>query len=179
MAELPSTQLWTGRAVFLALGIGIIFLQLVPLSMEPVRWAPPDYLLALVAVWAIRRPDYAPLLAVVGLMLLADLLFQRPPGLWAALVVIMSEMLRARAKRLRNVALAAEWATAAVAIIITNVMYRIILVFVMVPLAPLGLTLIQLVMTIAIYPVVAIAAHLVFGVTRPAPGAVDSLGHRL
>ncbi|MEP4639809.1 MAG: hypothetical protein ABJZ83_15675, partial [Yoonia sp.] len=57
--------------------------------------------------------------------------------------------------------------------------YRVSLTIVMTPQPPLGLTLIQMVMTIAIYPLVVVIAHFIFGVSRPAPGQTDSLGHRL
>ena len=40
-----------------------------------------------------------PPLAVAAVVLLADLMFQRPPGLWAALVLAMTEMPARRAQR--------------------------------------------------------------------------------
>jgi rod shape-determining protein MreD len=47
------------------------------------------------------------------------------------------------------------------------------------PQQPLALTLIEMIMTIAFFPVVIAIAQFVFGVTRPALGEVDSRGHRL
>lgn len=179
MAEAPSTTVWFGRAVFLALALVLIFLQLVPLNLEPGGWAPPDLLLAVTVAWVARRPDYAPFIVIAVLFLLTDLLFQRPPGLWSALVIILTEVLRTRAARIRNMPLLLEWGSVAVGIIAITIVNRIVLAIVMMPQAPLGLTLIQMLMTIAVYPVVVIVAHFLFGVSRPAPGAVDSLGHRL
>jgi hypothetical protein len=46
----------------------------------------------------------------------------------------------------------------------------------MTPQAPLGLTLIQLILTIALYPVVAGVAHVALGLRAPAQGEVDALG---
>jgi rod shape-determining protein MreD len=37
----------------------------------------------------------------------------------------------------------------------------------------------QLILTIALYPIIAGVAHLALGLRRPAQGEVDSLGHRL
>ncbi len=179
MAETPTTTLWLGRAVFLGIALVLIFSQLVPLNLEPGGWAPPDLLLAVTLAWAARRPDFAPFIVIAALFLLTDLLFQRPPGLWAALVLILTEVLRARAKRIRDIPLLLEWGSVAVGILAITVVNRIVLAIVMMPQAPLGLTLIQMLMTIAVYPVVVIVAHVLFGVSRPAPGAVDSLGHRL
>ncbi len=179
MAETPTTTLWLGRAMFLCLCLLLIFLQLVPLNLEPGGWAAPDLLLAVTVAWIARRPDFAPFIVIAVLYLLTDLLFQRPPGLWAALVLILTEVLRARATRIRNVPLMLEWGSVAVGIVAITIINRTVLAIVMMPQAPLGLTLIQMLMTIAVYPVVVIVAHYLFGVARPAPGAVDSLGHRL
>ncbi len=179
MAETPTTTLWLGRAVFLGLSLLIIFMQLVPLNLEPGGWTAPDLLLALTVAWIARRPDYAPFYVIAALYLLTDLLFQRPPGLWAALVLIMTEVLRGRAKRIRDMPILLEWGSVAVGIVAITVANRVVLAIVMMPQAPLGLTLIQMLTTIAVYPLVVLVAHFIFGVSRTAPGAVDSLGHRL
>ena len=114
-----------------------------------------------------------------AVFLLTDLLFQRPPGLWAALVVVLTETLRSRSRGLRNVPLVLEWGTVAFGIVAITLANRLVLAIMLTPQAPLTLTLIQMVMTIMIYPVVVLVAQVLFGLTRPAPGQVDSLGHRL
>jgi rod shape-determining protein MreD len=179
MADTPTTQIWMGRVVFSLIMIGIIFVQLLPLDTRPDSWAAPDLMLTVALAWTTRRPDFAPVFLVAGLFLLADLLFQRPPGLWTGLMVIMTEVFRARARRIRNVPLMLEWGSVAAGVVAVTLVYRISLTIVMTPQPPLGLTLIQMVMTIAIYPLVVGIAHFIFGVARPAPGQTDSLGHRL
>lgn len=179
MAESPAATLWTGRVVYLALATIVIFIQLLPLDTAPPGFAGPDILLALTLAWVARRPAYVPVGVVVVVFLLTDLLFQRPPGLWAALVVMLVEAVRSRSRGLRNVPLALEWGTVAAGIVAITLTNRLILIVVMTPQAPLTLTLIQMVMTIAIYPVVVGMGHFFFGLTRPAPGQVDSRGHRL
>ena len=42
----------------------------------------PDLLIAFAFAWSLRRPEYVPSLLLALLFLLADLLLQRPPGLW-------------------------------------------------------------------------------------------------
>ncbi len=179
MAENPTARVWIGRAVYLALALAIIFVQLMPLDTAPPGWAPPDLLLALTLAWVARRPEFLPFSVVFCVFLLTDLLFQRPPGLWAALVVILTEAVRSRSRGLRNVPLALEWGTVATGIVAITLANRLVLAVVMTPQAPLTLTLTQMVLTILIYPVVVGVAQLLFGLTRPAPGQVDSLGHRL
>ncbi|MCF7699235.1 rod shape-determining protein MreD [Loktanella sp. M215] len=179
MVDSPASTLWTGRVVYLALATIVVFIQLLPLDTSPPGFAGPDVLLALTLAWVARRPAYVPFGVVVAVFLLTDLLFQRPPGLWAALVVILTEAVRSRSRGLRNVPLALEWGTVTVGIVAITLANRLVLIVVMTPQAPLTLTLIQMVMTIAIYPVVVGVGHFFFGLTRPAPGQVDSRGHRL
>ncbi len=179
MAETPNMQIWIGRAVYVGICILLIFLQLMPLDARPeiIPW--PDLLLLVTLVWVARRPDYTPVIAIAALFFLTDLLLQRPPGLWTALVIILTESLRKRANQLRNAPAALEWGSIALGIVAITLAYRAILFVAFTPAPPLGLTLIQMVITILSYPVVAILAHYLFGVSRPTPGAIDSLGHRL
>jgi len=91
----------------------------------------------------------------------------------------LTETLRKRAANIRNMPIGLEWGSVTVGLIAITLVYRIVLSVVLLPQDPLGLTLIQMGMTIAFYPLVAVLAHLIFGVSRPAPGQVNSLGHRL
>lgn len=179
MAELPRTRIWIARATFLALAFGILFVQFLPMQTVPKPWAPPDVLLALTLAWVIRRPDYLPVTVVAATFLLADLLLHRPPGLYAAMILVATEMLRARSREFRAATFATEWAAVAAAVLGLMVAYRIASAVVAVPQAPLLLALSQAMLTVAIYPVVALICQILFGISRPAPGAVDSLGHRL
>ena len=179
MAEAPNMRLWVGRAIYVTIGLILIFFSLLPLDAQPDVLPWPDLLILSTLVWVARRPDYTPVLAIGFLFFLTDLLFQRPPGLWTALVILLTESIRKRAIQLRNAPVLLEWGTIALGIVAITLAYRAILFMALTPTAPLGLTLLQLIMTIACYPVVGILAHYVFGVDRPAPGATDSLGHRL
>ena len=179
MADAPNMQVWTGRAIFLGLCLFLIFVQLLPLDARPETVPWPDLLLLATLVWVARRPDYVPVLVIGVVFFLTDLLFQRPPGLWTALVLLATEAIRARALRLRSAPLVIEWGTIAGAILIITFAYRMVLLIALSPTPPLGLTLLQMIMTLLAYPVVALFAHYMFRVSRPAPGAVDSLGHRL
>lgn len=179
MADNPAARIWTGRAAYLVVAMAIVFVQLLPLDTAPPRWAPPDLLLAVTLAWVARRPEFLPFPVVFAVFLLADLLFQRPPGLWAALVLILTETVRSRSRGLRSVPLALEWGTISVGIVAITLANRLVLAIVMTPQVPLTLTMIQMVLTIVIYPLVVFVAQVLFGLTRPAPGQVDSLGHRL
>jgi len=156
-----------------------VVVQLVPLDMRPAIWAAPDLLLVVTLVWVARRPDYLPVLVIALIFLTADLLFQRPPGLFAGLVVILTETLRKRSHGMRTMPLALEWGTIAFGVVAITLANRLVLAVTMTPQAPLGLTLIQMIATILAYPVVVLVAHLFFGVSRPAPGELDGRGQRI
>ncbi|MEO1641064.1 MAG: rod shape-determining protein MreD [Pseudomonadota bacterium] len=179
MAERADSRIWGHRFAFLALAFLILAAQLVPLNFRPSGFAGPDVLLAATLVWVIRKPAFLPVLAVAAVYLLADLILLRPPGLWAALVVLLTEVLRRQHRELRNLPLLAEWGTVAVGIVVISVAYRLILALVLAPLPPLGLTIMQAAATIVVYPLVVLVAHYIFGVRRVAPGEVGARGQRL
>ncbi|MEJ6478349.1 MAG: rod shape-determining protein MreD [Paracoccaceae bacterium] len=179
MVESPTTRVWIGRALFVGLTFAIIFVRLLPLETLPRSFGFPDAMLCLALTWTVRRPDYVPALLIAALFLLADMLFHRPPGLWTALVLVLTETLRARSSGLRSMHFTAEWATVAAGIVVITLVYSASLTVVMVARPPLSLALTQMVTTILFYPIVVGLSHVIFGVSRPPVGAVDPRGHRL
>lgn len=179
MAERADARTWMNRGIFLLLAFVIIVAQLVPLDMQPIGWAPPDLLLVITLVWVARKPRYLPVLVIGLLFLAADFLFQRPPGLWAALVVILTETIRRQNREFRQMPIMVEWSTITIGIVAITILNRLALAITMVPQAPLGLTLIQMIGTILIYPLVVLVAHFVFGVSRSTPGEIGSRGQRI
>ncbi|MGR3322808.1 MAG: rod shape-determining protein MreD [Pseudooceanicola sp.] len=169
-------RLWSMRALFVGLGIAVIFVGLIPLETTPRRWAGPDVLLVLACVFTLRRPDFAPAIAVGLLFLLADLMFQRPPGAMAALVVLACEWLKGQTRAMRELPFPAEWLAASIAMAAVVIGYRVVLTVVFTPLPPLTLSLIQLVASVIAYPVVALACVLLFGLRKRVPGAMDGMG---
>lgn len=170
---------WSVRVAYLVLAFLFLAAPLLPLNTVPHAYGSPDLLLAVTAVWAARRPDLLPVLVVMGVFLMADFLFQRPPGLYTALVLLMTESLRRRSVRLRRGAFVVEWMTVALGIAAVGLAHHAILGIFGTPLAPIRFTLVQIVLTIVLYPVIAGIAHLALGLRRPAQGEVDALGHRL
>ena len=170
---------WLMRSLYVLVCMLLLFIQLLPLDTVPKVWAAPELMLAVTFAWVLRRPEFAPATLIAAIFLLADLLLQRPPGLWAALVLIGGETLRARAPGLRDLTFPVEWLTVATTLVIMTLGYRVILGLTVVDQAPLGLSLIQLVMTMIAYPVVVLVTQTIFGVRKLAPGDVDTMGHRI
>ncbi len=161
-----ASQLWSKRGLYLCLAALILFLHLLPLNTKPDRWPFPDLLIALTFAWVLRRPEFVPTLLVALVMLMADLLLQRPPGLLAALVVLGAAYLRSAAFGLRDSGFVGEWSTVAVVITAVFMLNRIILAILSVQQAALGPVVIQVVLTIAIYPLIVLLSQNGFGVRR-------------
>ncbi len=200
---------WIGQLIFAGLSLFIIFTHLIPLEtappsfggvslqpvqqrgsslaaggevenfFDPARWIAPDLLILLACVWVVRRPSFAPVWMIAVIFLLADMLFQRPPGLWTALTLFLTEVLRRRSRSMRTLPFMLEWGTVTVGITTISVVYWFTLSMVMVPQAQVGLALLQLCLTLIAYPAVVFVSYALFGVSRAAPGEVDALGHQL
>lgn len=170
MAERGTLHRSLMRALYAVLAVLLVFLHLLPVDMLPPGWVGPDLLVALTFAWAVRRPDYVPLLLVATIVLATDLLFQRPPGLWAALVVLGCAALRDRAHALRDPSFVSEWLAVASTLVAITLGYRLVLTVFLVDQAPLGLSAMQLLSTVLAYPLVALVSHVVLGVRKAAPG---------
>ncbi|MEW9921217.1 rod shape-determining protein MreD [Marimonas sp. MJW-29] len=179
MNDLSQTRLWLMRASFLVLTLFILFFHLLPLESTPRRWAGPDILLCFALAWSMRRPEYVPAPILASAFLLADLLLQRPPGLWAMLALIGCENLKSRARGLRDANFAAEWITVGLIMIAITFSYRIALAIALVELPSLTLSLSELGMTILAYPAVVAITHFAMGVRKAAAGELDALGNRV
>lgn len=178
MAELSPTRLILMRGLYVVLSLALIFLHLLPLDTAPRRWAGPDLLVALTFAWTMLRPDHVPVLSVAVVMLLADLVFQRPPGLMAALVLLGVEYLRNRAVTHRGAGFAREWVTVALVMAALFAADRVALTVLDVPRAQLGLGVMRTGLTIAIYPFVVLFCRTVLGLRRPQPGETLATGTR-
>ena len=178
MAEMPDSRRLLMRLVFVGLALAIMFFHLLPLSTSAPVWAPPDLLVALIFAWSLRRPDYVPIVTVAVVMLLADLMFQRPPGLMAFLVVAGCEYLRQRAAAMHEASFAGEWLAVSLTLVAITVGNRMVLALLAVKQAQLGLTLMQMLLTIAIYPLAVMFSQSVLGVRKPTPGDAAALGAR-
>ncbi len=176
MAELTATNRWTMRLVFLGLMALIVFMHLLPLNPGPGRFPGPDILVLVTFAWVLRREEYVPIWLIAALFLLADFLFMRPPGLWAAIVVLASETLRSRAPQLRDQSILVEWLTVAATITAMFLAYSIILAIFFVEQPGLGLTIIRLIATILVYPLVVALSARSMGVRKMVGGETDQFG---
>lgn len=178
MANTPPSQVWIMRLAYIGLCLLVILLHLLPLDTVPRLWAPPDWLMVFTFAWALRRPDYVPILSIALVFLTADLLFQRPPGLMAALMLIGTEYLRLHFAGLRDASFVGEWVAVCVMVLAIMITNRLTLAVLGSYVAPLGPTLIQTLLTMLAYPLAVLGTRLIMGVRRPAAGDSDRMGAR-
>lgn len=178
MAEQTANRPFSYWALYAGLGILVVFIQLLPLETTPRRWAAPDYMMCLAYAWVLRRPDAVPALLVATLILLGDFLFQRPPGLWAAFVLIGLEVLRSRAIFMRGGTFLLEWFTVIVVMGLVVMAHRLALLIFLIEPAPASLDASLFLSTAFAYPLIVAASHFLFGVRKAAPGEYDPVEAR-
>ncbi|MEM9349059.1 MAG: rod shape-determining protein MreD [Pseudomonadota bacterium] len=167
------------RGLYAVTGVLILFIQLLPLETVPRGWVAPDFILCITMVWVARRPDLAPVWLIAAMFLLTDLLLQRPPGLWSALALVATEVLRTRTSDLKDTTFAFEWALVS-AIIVCFYLALTVAWALLVPFEiSRSLLALQMIFTILIYPAMAALSAAVFQVSKAAPGQTDALGRKL
>jgi rod shape-determining protein MreD len=171
----PTQRLWSYRALFLALCAAVITIKMLPLSLDGAGVPGPDLLLALTLAWLLRQPAVVPITSILVVFLLADFLFQRPPGLWTVLVIVTSESLRRRRLKMTEFPFLLEWSAFAGAVFTLILLERLVLWVLMVDLAPLGLSLAHAIVTAAIYPVVVAVSKFLFGLRKIGPAQAEAL----
>ena len=168
-------QMLTGTALFCAAMAVLLFLRLLPLSAGATRWPGADLELCLVLAWVLRRPDQlaAPVIALV-FVAQGIILFQ-PLGLWAAIVLAGSEAARLREARWRDGPFMVEWLRTAILMGMMMLAYRIIQVLFMMPVPALGQVILHFIATVAAYPLVVLAARILFGLRRTTPALAEQM----
>ena len=179
MAEVLVTRRFRHWCLFLLLSFLVIFARLLPLDAGPGRLPGPDLLVCLTFAWVLRRPSYIPVTMIAAVMLMTDILFMRPLGLWAFCVVLASETLRRREPFSRDLPFLFEWLMVGMVIVIMTIGYTLTLAIFGVDQPAIGLILIQMIATILAYPLVVFFSSRILGLRKAAPGAVDNLGRKV
>lgn len=168
----------TGLALYVLMACILLFLRLLPINPGAIAWPGPNLLLALTLAWVLRRPDQVPASVIALVTLVEDLVLLRPPGLWAAVMLLGSEAARNREARWRELGFVLEWLRVAMlmgAMLLAN---RIVSVVFLLPVPPLGMMMLQLIATVAAYPAVVLFGRLGLGLRRMSVVEADRLGYR-
>jgi rod shape-determining protein MreD len=192
-------SIWYYRGVFVLLALLLLFFRLLPLGadsgsfpwsavpnwilgafdVEPRVWPGPDVLMCLTITWVMRRPDYLPALLIALVFLAEDMILLRPPGLWAALVLVATEFLRSRSALTRELSFSVEWLLAAGVMLAMLIAYRTVFAIALMPQPGFGFALMQTVWSILCYPLVVVLSSFLLDLRKPATGEVDNYGRRL
>ncbi|WP_209426091.1 rod shape-determining protein MreD [Pararhodobacter sp. SW119] len=179
MTEVARLDILGHLALWLLLVGLALFLRILPIDLSPGGHPGPDVILVLTMAWVLRRPAHLPALAIALVWLVEDLMMLRPPGLWALLVLVGTEFLRARHSVVREITFMLEWAMVTGVLLAMTLAYRLVIAIVMLPQDPLDLSLMKLGLTVASYPAVVLVLHFVLRIRKPATGEVDELGRKL
>lgn len=173
------SSLWLHRMLFLFVAALLLFIRLLPLDTSAGHLPGPDLLLCLIFAWTVRRPDYLPVLLIVGVVLLEDVLLMRPPGLWTALVVMASEFIRSRVALTRELSFGVEWLLVAGLMVAAFLTYRLVFSLAVLPQPGFGFAVVQILWSALAYPVVVFASRFGLALHKPATGELDAYGRPL
>lgn len=179
MVEFWRQEQWIFRALFLGIALVLLFVRLLPLGNAPGALPGPDLLVCVIMAWIVRRPDFLPMPLILVIILAEDLILLRPPGLWTAIVIIATEFLRGRIALTRELSFVVEWLLVSSVMLGMMLVYRLVLGVAFVPQPPFGFVIVQVLWSIAVYPVVVGLSRLALDLRKPATGEVDNFGRRL
>jgi rod shape-determining protein MreD len=165
----PTHMIWSKRATFVALSLIVLTGHLLPLTPSHRSWSAPDLLVAFSFAWVIRRPEFVPPVLLAVVLLTADFLLQRPPGLWAVLTLLGCEYLRARQAGGPDANFLTEWFSVIIAIAVMTVASRIVLIMLVVPQPTLSTDLMKVLLTALMYPLAVWITRVPLGVRRLNP----------
>jgi rod shape-determining protein MreD len=127
----------------------------------------------------VRRPEYLSALMIGVVVLVEDMLLMRPPGLWAALVLMGAEFIRARSALTRELSFGVEWLLVSGVIFGVFFANRILLDMAFVDQPSFGFSLLQIIWSIVAYPAVVAVSRYGLDLYKPAMGQVDAFGRRM
>ncbi len=179
MDEVTPFQFWIRRGTYLAFGILLLLQAIIPQSLEATQIPGPDIFYCITMAYIIRRPEYAPLWAIVLIFFLRDVVTMAPLGLATLFFLIATEIVRANLQAFREYFFGIEWLWVAVIYGLILVTQNLVLSL-SVSFTPKFVDLFyQFFFTTLAYPVIVLIMRYLFAIDRPAAGKTDARGHRI
>ncbi|MGO4907606.1 rod shape-determining protein MreD [Pseudorhodobacter sp. W20_MBD10_FR17] len=172
-------SVWLYRAGFVAIALVLLFLRLLPLGSIAGDWPRPDFLLCLMLAWVTQRPDQLPTWLIALVVLVEDMVLMRPPGLWAAIVVLATEFLRARSALTRELGFVTEWLLISGVMVAMLLAYRLAFAIAFLAQPGFGFAFAQTIGSVLMYPAVVWGMRVVLRLRKPGAGEVDAKGRRI
>ena len=144
---------FTHQIIYFCIGLLIIFFQILPLQTTPQTWSGPNVLLVFFATIVTKRPEFTSSFLVASIFLIEDFFLMRPPGLMSSLTVLGFYFLKRKFQYKESNSLIFGWGSVTTCLTIILLLYYFISVLLFIPSAGLRLTLMELLATLALYPV--------------------------
>ena len=141
------------QVVYFCIGLLIIFFQILPLQTTPQTWSGPNVLLVFFAAIVTKRPEFTSSFLVASIFLIEDFFLMRPPGLMSSLTVLGFYFLKRKFQYQEANSLIFGWGSVTTCLTIILLLYYFISILLFIPSAGFRLTLMELLMTLALYPV--------------------------
>lgn len=154
MSAVLSRRRLVGTAVYIGIGLVILFFRLMPLNPGEPGLPGPEIMLCVTIAWVLRRPDQLPAAIIVALALISDIMLGRPFGLWSLIVLLATEMLRSRVQSWADQPFVFEWLRVALLMGLMMLGDRLMMLLFMLPVPALGPALLQWLATVIAYPLV-------------------------
>ena len=141
------------QVMYFCIGLLIIFFQILPLQTTPQNWSGPNVLLVFFAAIVTKRPEYTSSFLIALIFLIEDFFLMRPPGLMSALTVISLHFLKRKIQNQEENSLILVWVNVTVSLTPILLIYYMISVLLFLPSVGFSLTLMEIIVSLALYPI--------------------------
>ena len=141
------------QVVYFCIGLFIVFFQILPLQTIPQTWSGPNVLLVFFAVIVSNRPEFTASCLIASIFLIEDFFLMRPPGLMSSLTVLGFYFLKRKFQNQEVNSFISCWGSVTTCLTIILLLYYFISVLLFIPSAGFKLTLMELIVTLALYPI--------------------------
>ena len=144
------------QVIYFGLGLLIVFFQILPLQTTPQTWSGPNVLLVFFAAIVSKRPELISSFLLASIFLIEDFFLMRPPGLMSALTVLGFYFLKRKFQTQEVNSFMFGWGSVTACLTTILLLYYFISILLFIPSAGFKLSLMELLMTLALYPIFSI-----------------------
>lgn len=179
MDEVSKLTIWKARCAFALFCLLVIFIHSVPLDLSPKTIIMPDVMILATIAMVIRKAKFVPYWMIGSLFLIADIMLNRPLGLWAFITLATLEIIRVNRFLFRDMFFVTEWLMVVIALVMMYLIQQFFLAFSLAPTYPMDSLILKMAATALCYPIVVLVITKLFGIRKPSPAEFNMLGHRL
>ena len=144
------------QILYFCIGLLIIFFQILPLQTTPQSWSGPNVLLVFFTAIVMKKPEFISSFLIAIIFLIEDFFLMRPPGLMSALTVIGLYFVKRKFQNQDKNSLIFIWGNVAVCLTLILLVCYFVSALLFIPSAGFRLTIMELVVTLALYPIFSI-----------------------